>query len=78
MRLDGSFLFRYRCFDILSQAHGAVAHPVLAECVGQSFRVYSTRSFPGLAPSTELTKVRMFAFDTILIAKRGVFDSWWH
>jgi hypothetical protein len=30
---------------------------VLAECYGQPFDVYSTKEFPGLEPSTELTKV---------------------
>ena len=37
---------------------GEATFPVLAECFGGSFTVYGTKDFPGLAPSTELTKVR--------------------
>jgi hypothetical protein len=56
---EGSFRLRYRCFNVLSCVVGAVPRPVLAECVGGAFTVYSTKKFPGLGPSTDLTKVRM-------------------
>ncbi|KAK2463181.1 hypothetical protein APHAL10511_004836 [Amanita phalloides] len=53
---EGSFILRYRVFDIWSNVAGPDQHPILAECYGGTFRVYSTRDFPGLQASTELTK----------------------
>ncbi|KAF8688196.1 hypothetical protein AX14_003508 [Amanita brunnescens Koide BX004] len=53
---EGTFVLRYRVFDILSAAAGSDQHPILAECFGGPFRVYLTRDFPGLQASTELTK----------------------
>ncbi|TFK44832.1 velvet factor-domain-containing protein [Crucibulum laeve] len=53
---EGTFIFRYRAFDLFSLASGAQHHPVLTELYGGAFRVYSTREFPGLAPSTSLTR----------------------
>ncbi|KAF9012447.1 velvet factor-domain-containing protein [Cyathus striatus] len=53
---EGTFIFRYRVFDIFSTAHGGQIRPMLAELYGGAFRVYSTREFPGLAPSTDLTR----------------------
>ncbi|EKM81081.1 hypothetical protein AGABI1DRAFT_56409 [Agaricus bisporus var. burnettii JB137-S8] len=53
---EGTFIFRYRAFDIYSSIPGSQRHPVLAELYGGPFRVYSTREFPGLEPSTELTR----------------------
>ncbi|KAF9451986.1 hypothetical protein P691DRAFT_287496 [Macrolepiota fuliginosa MF-IS2] len=53
---EGTFIFRYRAFDIFSTVPGGTGHPVLAELYGGPFRVYSTREFPGLAPSTDLTR----------------------
>lgn len=54
---EGTFIFRYRAFDIFSNVPGSQNHPILAELYGGPFRVYSTREFPGLEPSTELTRV---------------------
>jgi hypothetical protein len=54
---EGTFIFRYRAFDIFSSVPGSQRHPILAELYGGPFRVYSTREFPGLEPSTELTRV---------------------
>jgi len=54
---EGTFVLRYRVFDIWSAVAGPDQHPILAECYGGTFRVYSTRDFPGLQASTELTKV---------------------
>ncbi|KXN85322.1 hypothetical protein AN958_11422 [Leucoagaricus sp. SymC.cos] len=53
---EGTFIFRYRAFDIFSTVPGGQEHPVLAELYGGPFRVYSTREFPGLEPSTDLTR----------------------
>ncbi|KAF8633409.1 hypothetical protein AX17_004580 [Amanita inopinata Kibby_2008] len=53
---EGTFILRYRAFDIWSTAVGPDQHPILSECYGGPFRVYSTRDFPGLQASTELTK----------------------
>lgn len=54
---EGTFVLRYRVFDIWATVAGPDQHPILAECYGGTFRVYSTRDFPGLQASTELTKV---------------------
>lgn len=59
---EGTFIFRYRAFDIFSTVPGGQEQPVLAELYGGPFRVYSTREFPGLEPSTDLTRVRVFFF----------------
>ena len=57
MRREGAFILRYRIFDIFSRVTGSPHPPVLAELYGGAFKVYSTREFPGLEPSTGLTKV---------------------
>ncbi|KAH8982956.1 velvet factor-domain-containing protein [Lactarius akahatsu] len=49
VKAEGNFILRYRCFDLFSR-------PVWAECYGGPFRVYSTKEFPGLRASTDLTK----------------------
>jgi hypothetical protein len=54
---EGTFIFRYRVFDIFSSVRASAHCPILAEVFGGVFKVYSTREFPGLSPSTELTKV---------------------
>jgi len=55
VQLEGWFLFRYRVFDLFS-VRGDCSQPILAECWGRPFRIYATKQFPGLEPSTELTK----------------------
>jgi hypothetical protein len=55
VQLEGWFLLRYRVFDLFSVSNGS--QPVFAECWGRPFRIYATKQFPGLEPSTELTKV---------------------
>ena len=57
MKREGIFLLRYRTFDIFSFVSGTSKRPIQAELYGGSFKVYSTRDFPGLQASTELTKV---------------------
>jgi len=59
---EGTFIFRYRAFDIFSAVPGGQEQPILAELYGGPFRVYSTREFPGLEPSTDLTRVRALFF----------------
>ena len=63
VRGEGTFLLRYRVFDIWSAAAGPDQHPILAECYGRPFRVYSTWDFPGYQASTALTKVGFIFFD---------------
>lgn len=59
MRNEGTFILRYRVFNIFGKVAGRMTEiPVLAECYGGPFRIYSTKEFPGLRPSTELTKAR--------------------
>ncbi|KAF9269478.1 hypothetical protein L218DRAFT_953092 [Marasmius fiardii PR-910] len=63
VKIEGLFILRYRIFDIFSRADGHRDLVVQAECYGGPFKVYSTKEFPGLQASTELTK---------LIARYGV------
>ena len=56
VKLEGLFVPRYRFFDLFSRTAYSEDVPVLAECVGGTFAVYSTKEFPGLKASTELTK----------------------
>jgi hypothetical protein len=56
--VEGTFMLRYRAFDIFSRTSGRPdLYAIQAECYGGSFQVYSTKDFPGLQPSTELSKV---------------------
>lgn len=57
VKIEGTFILRYRVFDLFSKASGSRDLTVQAECYGGTFRVYSTKEFPGLQASTELTKV---------------------
>ncbi|KZT29833.1 hypothetical protein NEOLEDRAFT_1127707 [Neolentinus lepideus HHB14362 ss-1] len=60
VRTEGIFILRYRFFDIEIFAPGEIhpteGLPVLAETYGGTFEIYSTKDFPGLPESTELTK----------------------
>ncbi|KAG6857501.1 hypothetical protein H0H87_002126 [Tephrocybe sp. NHM501043] len=56
VKTEGSFILRYRFFDLFSQPYNCGNLVVQAECYGGAFRVYSTKEFPGLQASTELTK----------------------
>ncbi|KAF5322931.1 hypothetical protein D9619_001929 [Psilocybe cf. subviscida] len=56
VRREGTFILRYRAFDIYSGVPGMRHTPLLAELYGGPFKVYSTREFPGLEPSTDLTR----------------------
>ncbi|KZT12151.1 uncharacterized protein LAESUDRAFT_754645 [Laetiporus sulphureus 93-53] len=57
VRKEGSFVLRYRTFDIMSKvADYPTDIPVLAECWSGPFQVFSTKTFPGLEPSTDLTR----------------------
>ncbi|TFK29457.1 hypothetical protein FA15DRAFT_663989 [Coprinopsis marcescibilis] len=55
---EGNFLLRYRAFDIYSRSQSLADDKVImqAECYGGPFRVFSTKEFPGLQASTDLTK----------------------
>jgi len=56
VKKEGTFVLRYRVFDIFAAAIDARPHPALAECFGGMFRIYSAKEFPGLRSSTDLTK----------------------
>ncbi|KAG6333467.1 hypothetical protein ID866_5616 [Astraeus odoratus] len=58
VKIEGQFFLRYRCFDIFSRMAGQDDLPIQAECYGGPFKIYSTKEFPGLQASTELTKAR--------------------
>lgn len=59
MKVEGVFILRYRVFDLFSYPSLQERTTVIgAETYGGPFRVYSTKEFPGLRASTELTKVR--------------------
>ena len=59
VKLQGTFILRYRLFDLFAKADNVHDLAIQAECYGGTFRVYSNKEFPGLQASTELTKVRM-------------------
>lgn len=56
VKAEGLFFLRYRCFDLYSRIFGQEEVPMQSECFGGQFRIYSTKEFPGLQASTELTK----------------------
>lgn len=74
MRVEGTFILRYRVFNIYARAEG-IDIPILAECYGGPFRIYSTKEFPGLRPSTDLTKVNIFIFVITYRSSRLTFNS---
>ncbi|KAI0779949.1 velvet factor-domain-containing protein [Fomes fomentarius] len=60
VRQEGHYSLRYQIFHIHSKTtdDGGETYrtPVLVRCFGGVFRIWSTKTFPGLAPSTTLTK----------------------
>ncbi|KAJ3895251.1 velvet factor-domain-containing protein [Lentinula edodes] len=52
----GYFRLRYRFFDLFSTAVPGKDTTIQAECIGGRFKVFSTKDFPGLQVSTDLTK----------------------
>jgi len=56
VKIEGTFILRYRVFDIFSKGCHGSELAVQAESYGGPFRVYSTKEFPGLHASTDLTK----------------------
>ncbi|KIM40220.1 hypothetical protein M413DRAFT_413646 [Hebeloma cylindrosporum] len=81
VRREGIFILRYRAFDIFSAVPGFPHAPVLAELYGGPFKVFSTREFPGLEPSTDLTRnlakygVRVTLRDAERKSKKRAKDS---
>ncbi|TFY59569.1 hypothetical protein EVJ58_g5701 [Rhodofomes roseus] len=55
VKTEGTFILRYRVFNIFSQASG-IDVPILAQCFGGPFKIYPSKEFPGLRASTDLTK----------------------
>jgi len=56
VKVEGTFILRYRVFDIFSKPSNYTNLAIQAECYGGPFRIYSSKEFPGLQASTELTK----------------------
>ncbi|KAI0372689.1 hypothetical protein BV20DRAFT_963751 [Pilatotrama ljubarskyi] len=56
VKIEGTFVLRYRTLNVLSESSSPPYMPVLAECFGGPFKIYSTKDFPGLRASTELTR----------------------
>ncbi|KAJ7669500.1 hypothetical protein DFH06DRAFT_939563, partial [Mycena polygramma] len=56
VKMEGFFTLNYRFFDLFSTPRGQIDPPIMAECFGARFRVYSTRDCPPLEKSTELSK----------------------
>ncbi|KAH9474682.1 putative velvet family sexual development regulator [Psilocybe cubensis] len=57
VKIEGYFILRYRAFDIFARPYSNTNDlAISSECYGGMFRVYSTKEFPGLSASTELTK----------------------
>lgn len=56
VKTEGVFVLRYRVFDLYGSPKEHVDRTMRAECFGGPFRVYSTKDFPGLQASTDLTK----------------------
>ena len=70
MKTEGVFVLRYRVFDLYGSPKEHVDRTMRAECFGGPFRVYSTKDFPGLQASTDLTKVRDLAsLNSVFLAK---------
>ncbi|KAF9077964.1 velvet factor-domain-containing protein [Rhodocollybia butyracea] len=63
----GLFKLRYKFFDLFSSTPGNPCKIIQAECTGGTFRVFSTKDFPGLCVSTPLTKVCFFTDDVLII-----------
>ncbi|KAH0589611.1 hypothetical protein H2248_005342 [Termitomyces sp. 'cryptogamus'] len=57
LQREGTFILRYRIFDISSLAVPGMKSTAQTEVYGGPFKVYATKDFPGLAPSTELSKL---------------------
>ena len=81
VKIEGTFILRYRVFDLFSRAGiNDEDATITAETYGGLFRVYSTRDFPGLPPSTDLTKVRVHHPNPIIflhtsrISHDGAYD----
>jgi len=56
VKIEGVFVLRYRVFDIFSKGYDTNELAVQAQSYGLPFKVYSTKEFPGLRASTDLTK----------------------
>lgn len=75
MKYEGEFLLRYRVFDLFSLPRGHRDIAIQAECYGAAFRIYTTKDFPGLPPSTALTKVSAVGYDSETHADSRVYQE---
>ncbi|KAH8831776.1 velvet factor-domain-containing protein [Flagelloscypha sp. PMI_526] len=69
VRGEGTFQPYYRALDIMN-IHDSHS-PITASCSGGQFRVYSTKDFPGLAGSTQLTRILSDAGANVHIRAEG-------
>ena len=59
MKREGWFALRYSVFHTQDRTQGnGQFRRALATCDGGPFQIFSTKAFPGLQASTDLTKVR--------------------
>lgn len=56
VKIEGHFVYRYRCFNLFSRVAGSDNVPITAELYSGVFVIYSTKEFPGLQASTAITK----------------------
>ncbi|KAH9852639.1 velvet factor-domain-containing protein [Lenzites betulinus] len=62
VKAEGTFILRYRALHVSSHITSPTPFTIFAECYGGPFKIYSTKEFPGLAPSTPLTRVSCVVF----------------
>lgn len=61
-KIEGMLCLRYQVFDLFNSVEGfgipspTAPKPIIAECIGGAFRVYNSKTFPGLMEVTPLTK----------------------
>lgn len=55
VRTAGKYRLKFRLMDWGLAAESGAPQPILAECFSEPFRVYSSKDFPGMGPSSPLT-----------------------
>ncbi|KAF7342781.1 Velvet domain-containing protein [Mycena sanguinolenta] len=57
VKTEGYFIMQYRFFDLFSRPTGHTNQPILADCFGAPFRIYSSKEvLPPTKSGTDLTK----------------------
>lgn len=70
-------MLRYRAGTVYSQGGTPPQSPILAECFSRPFKIYATKEFPGLGPSTKLTKARLLPICAHIGFTYLVFQHLW-